>query len=195
MVDRRPPDDITKAKIIDHFYDIDGYYTEYADDIKDILAAIERGKQEIKDDEEKKRLERITKRPNKKPIAKPDEQKDEQQLPPEIKEKIERLERRVADLSLGDESKLPDHVYEWPRRVTDIKRRDLKSRQKFLKTVPKFEELIPEAVTRDPSKVTKKFKEKEAVTFVTKTLPKMYKQVTDIYRLVLYMHMQGTQSA
>ena len=71
---------------------------------------------------------------------------------------------------------------------------DLKARQKLLKAVPKFEDLIPEAVTRDPAKVTKKFREKEALTIVTKTLPKMHKQVMDIYRMVLFMHMQVMQA-
>ena len=181
------PTTITKAKLIDHFYDIKGYWTEYKPDLKDILEAIKKSKQELKDNEEKERLEKVTRRPAKgemQPIATPEEEKKEEQpLPPEIAEKIERLEKRVADLSLGDEQYLPDNVYAWPRKVTHIKRMDLKARQKLLKAVPKFEDLIPEAVTRDPAKVTQKFCKKEALTMVTKTLQKLYKQVMGVYKM------------
>ena len=133
--------DITKAKLIDHFWNIEGYWQKYKPDLTEILAAIEKSKKEMQDNEEKERLKKVTRRPEKgemQPIAKPDEQKEEQPLPPEIAEKIERLEKRVADLSLGDELYLPENVYEWPRKVTHIKKNGFKSQAEIAKSGPKI---------------------------------------------------------
>ena len=67
----------------------------------------------------------------------------------------------------------------------------MKGRNKtILKDVPKFDGRVLEPVTRDPAKVVKKFRDKEAATFVTKTLPKMHKQCMDIFRVVLHGHQQ-----
>jgi hypothetical protein len=84
---------------------------------------------------------------------------------------------------------LPSQIADlYDSKISKVKKVTKKKRMAWLKGIPKYEKYIPKPVTSDPVQVTKKFRSKEVLDFVTNTLPHLHRQTFDVYRLMLHVH-------
>jgi hypothetical protein len=127
------------------------------------------------------------------PLEKKQEEKkefSEEETQSLLVEQLKTLQAQVKVLSRDkDGHELPSQISDlYDSKISKVKKVTKKKRMGWLKGIPKYDKYVPKPVTGDPVQVTKKFRSKEVVDFVTNTLPHLHRQTFDVYRLMLHVH-------
>jgi hypothetical protein len=188
------PKGYQKKDLSTHF-STEGYdFKKYEVVIKKLVTA---GKKLLSDWDEKEELEQDALLLNLPEGATPLEKKEdekkavtEEETQSLLVDQLRQLQAQVKVLSRDKEGhELPSQISDlYDSKISKVKKVTKKKRMAWLKGIPKYDKYIPKPVTGDPVQVTKKFKSKEVVDFVTNTLPHLHRQTFDVYRLMLHVH-------